>query len=141
MKFKNKNGQMEIIGLVVIFILLALLSLVFLTFALRPKVSTTDILRTSTKADNLLNSIIRTNTEKGNILDLITEAHIKGDFTYIKQEISKITDKTLSNRQYSLKILINQENILKIGSCKTGISSTKSIKHQTNLFKFILIIC
>ncbi len=139
---KSKKAQMEIMGLVVIFILLALLSLVFLTFALRPKISTTEILRTSTKADNLLNSIIRTTTSNNQkMLDLITESYINSDFTHLKQEISKITYKTLPHRQYSLKILINQENILEIGSCKIGISSTKTIKHQDNLFKFILLIC
>lgn len=129
-------------GLLVIIILLALLLVVFLTFALRPKISTPSILRTSTKADNLLNSIIRTSTsENQKMLDLILESYIKGDFTLLEQEITNIIHKTIPNKKYTLKILINQEKILEINTCKTGISSTKQIKHKDNSFKFILLIC
>jgi len=137
----TKKAQMEIMGLVIIIIMLAILSIIFLTFALRPSPSTTPILRTSTKADNLLNSIIRTSTPKGKLLDLIAESYTNNDFILIKQEISKIIHKTLPNKQYSFKLLINKEKVLQIGSCKLGISSTKTIKHKDNIFKFILLIC
>ncbi len=137
----TKKAQMEIMGLVIIIIMLAILSIIFLTFALRPSPSTTPMLRTSTKADNLLNSIIRTSTPKGKLLDLIAESYTNNDFILIKQEISKIIHKTLPNKQYSFKLLINKEKVLQIGSCKLGISSTKTIKHKDNTFKFILLIC
>jgi len=138
----TKKAQMEIMGLVIIIIMLAILSIIFLTFALRPSPSTTPILRSSTKADNLLNSIIRTSTkENQKMLDIIENSYITNDFTYLKQEINKIISKAIPNKRYSFKLLINQQKVLDIGDCKLGVSSTKTIKHNNNLFKFTLVIC
>lgn len=139
---KPKKAQMEIMGLLVIIIILAILAIIFLSFALRPSLPTTPILRTSTKADNLLNSIVRTSSSSNQkMLDLIEISYIKGDFTQFKQEITEIIYKTIPNKKYSFKLFINQQKILEIGDCNIGISSTKTIKHNNNLFKFLLLIC
>lgn len=136
-----KKAQTEIIGLVVIVILLTLLAVIFIKFALKEQPSTSAILRTSTKADNLLNSIIRTSTPNGKLLDLVVDSHIKGDFTYLNQEITKVLTKTLSHKQYSFKIFIDQQPVLEIGTCKTGIASNKPYKYEDYSLKFSLVIC
>lgn len=141
-KMKPKKAQTEIIGLIVIVLLLAALSIVFVTLISRESPNTTSIIRTSTKADNLLNSIIRTTTPEGKFMDLVSECNTKGDFSTLKREISSILAKTIpKNRQSSLKLLINQQEVFSLGACDIGVASTKTIKNKEDTIKLNLKLC
>ena len=104
-----KKGQIEIVGLAVIIIILAVGLVIALIFILRPETNVLEDQRQSIRATALLNTFIETNvnlTDKNNkttIKDLILDCY--PDQQKCEQNLKEdILDKVFNNTEYILKI-------------------------------------
>ncbi len=114
-----KKAQIEIIGLAVILIILAIGLIIALTFILKPKTNILEDQRQNIRATSLLNTLIDTNVDlvdKSNtktVKDLIKECY-PNQVTCENQLKMPILNKIFNNQEYIFRIQHSFENTIKI---------------------------
>lgn len=119
-----KKAQIEIVGLSVIIIILAVGLVIALTFILRPKIDTLEDQRQNIRATALLNTLIKTNTnldvngDEERLKDKIKQCYFSGDRNdVICIEIKdEVLNKIFNNQEYILKIQQNFDQEIKISN-------------------------
>lgn len=108
-----KKAQIEIIGLAVIIIILAVGLIIALTFILRPKINTLEDQRQSIRATAFINALLDTNinlednTNTTKLKDQITNCY--PDQLSCKTILNPILNKLFKNQDYILRIKQNPD--------------------------------
>ena len=121
-----RKGQIEIMGLVIIVILIVIIAIFALSFMIKPKQESEDFLKL--KANALRASLLKTNlcgsvSVKDEIENCIEDYNECGDCGNLQGEIVKIIQGSLESEKYSLVVLTNGEDFIRIGDCDEGITS------------------
>lgn len=119
-----KKAQIEIVGLSVIIIILAVGLVIALTFILRPKTDTLEDQRQNIRATALLNTLIKTNTnlelngDEERLKDKIKQCYSSGNGgSPICAEIKNdVLNKIFTNQEYILKIQQNFDREITISN-------------------------
>ncbi len=147
-----KKAQTEMIGIVMIIILLAVIGLVFLYFALKPDEGFEE-LRSNIQVNNLLIAMMKTNLNEcdNSIKDTIVEYNrncvnnpngkICGDkdCNYLKTEVKEIIKKSFE--KYEFKVIVDNQEKIKIGGCVGGLASNYIIHEDNKDFLVVLKQC
>lgn len=144
-----KKAQTEMIGIVMIIILLAVIGLVFLYFALKPDEGFED-LRSNIQVNNLIIAMMKTNLNEceHSIKETIVEYYnncpngkICGDKEcgYLKDEVENILK--MNFEKYEFRVVADNQDLIKIGSCVGGIASNYIIHEENKDFLAVLKQC
>ena len=121
-----KKAQMEIIGLMLIILFLAILAVFFLRFALKPDTSYISEARQSVLASATVDSIIKTSYNNQTFENLIYDCYTGFSCNILEKEIKDIMPKITSKKPYYYTFSSNEQVFLEFGDiCKTGIQSNK----------------
>jgi hypothetical protein len=138
----DKKAQIEILGLAVLVIVLAIILIIALTFNLDDDAGKSDV-RTGLIANNLLNALIK-QEGKVNFKNLVFECYnnIKNGQNMeigcnsLNKEINETVPLMIGNKKYELRFESDTEEFYKLGSCKRGIESIK-YRFKSNGLTFI----
>ena len=144
-----KKAQTEMIGIAMIIILLAVIGLVFLYFALKPDEGFED-LRSNIQVNNLLIAMMKTNLNEcdNSIKDTIVEYYNNcpsgkicrdKDCNYLKTEVEEIIEKSFE--KYEFKVIVDNQDKIKVGSCIGGLASNYIIHEDNKDFTVVLKQC
>jgi len=121
-----RKGQTEIIGLVIIVILLVFIAIFALSFMIKPKQESDDILKL--KANYLRASLLKTNlcgsiTLKDEIENCIENYYECIECGNLKGEIVKMLEDSLESEKYSFVVLKDDESFMRVGGCVDNVTA------------------
>ena len=101
-----KKAQLEMFGLVIIVILIALILVFFIRFSLMGKGSEMPSAKLAIQASNLLNAILKANLGDKTIMDVVSDCcnDVADSCNTANIEIKKIIDYSLEDLEYSIKV-------------------------------------
>ena len=125
---------MEIIGLVVLVVIIIVAAGLFIRFSVLKPVSHSAASVDSIEANNLLNAVLKTTVcvnEKKSVVDAIKQCKTKQDICgeepcqYSANKIKEIMGAALEEKEkYDLLVLADQDAIINIKNCKTGVAAS-----------------
>lgn len=129
-----KKAQMEVIGLVVLVVIIIVAVGLFIRLSVLKPVSHSATSVDSIEANNLLNALLKTTicvNEKKSVVDAIKQCKIKQDICgeepcqYSVNKIKEIMGAVLEEKEnYDLLVLADQDAIINIKNCKTGVAAS-----------------
>ncbi len=138
-----KRGQMEAVGLLVIVLLLIVIGLIVLRFSLRPASTTLADTRSSLESTRLLQALVLTT-----IQGLSFQEHAAACSTSatacssLRQELESIFSVLLKKgQQYSFYLVYEDQNILSIDQCPTGVLSSYPFTSRGAFYEVKLRLC
>lgn len=135
------KGQTEIIGLVVVVILLILGGLIYLRLQTNPPQDYSE-LRTNVRATHILQALTLITIEGKQLKDHLVDCHQEKRCDVLKKEIPAILQAALpQNQAYQFVALQGEKELLRLGTCSTGIASSFPLTRQGLVFDLQLKLC
>ena len=141
-----KKGQIEIVGLVVIIVLLAVLAIIFLWFYTRVGTdSLTSELRGAYQGTNMLLALMETTTTSGVLFEDLVENCAQGVCHELEQESKIILNLAFLKKKFTFSIFKAKDTeavfILVENTCKNGLVSDSMLRKNGVNYKLVLKIC
>ncbi|MDP4012898.1 MAG: hypothetical protein Q8R00_04820 [Candidatus Nanoarchaeia archaeon] len=138
-----KKGQTETMGLMVIVILIIFLATIFLSFALREKPDLTSEVRESVQTNSLLTSLLQTTIQGKPLKEQFPNCYnnrITCD--NLKKQIETMLSLVVPiGQNYQFILLVDEEELINIGACRTGSIAITSIRRDNIDFLARLKLC
>lgn len=136
------KAQTEIIGLVFIVVLLLFSGIIYLSLSSNKQDNLSD-LRTNVRTSNLLSSMVKLTVNGKNFQDHLVDCKTENKCDDLETEIPKIIAASglQKNQKYELKITSDNQNIVNLGGCDTGITSSFPVIRQGINFDVSLKVC
>lgn len=139
----SSRGQSEVLGLLVIVVLLAVLSLIALRFLLSSQPSLYPEVRRHSEATALVSSVMKTTVHDSSLMDLAvlcsSDSSRCSDLDVAVQEIFSAVLRP--HEDYLFTLSVEAEEIYRGGGCAKGIRVTYPFVRQSLSFESSLILC
>ena len=139
----SKQGQVEVVGLVVIVVFLLVLGLFFLALTLRGSDDGLSEVRSSTISKQFLSAVLKTTTPQGSYQDLVVSCSF-GTCTSLEEETVLLLRLFFPDQKYTLTFQRQEEiffTLSKGEGCGIGIQQNTKFKKDATLYSLSLKLC